>query len=144
MNAYREAHKLHQNAAFRAARLHQPSNLVAAFAHVMEDPSRCLFGNCVGIPSIHVAKAVAVTGADWVWIDAEHTPFSRKELADVVQTINFHSEGTMFPVVRPPAGDHAILSTAIDAGAAGIIYPHVETAEQVRVLIDQCLYRELK
>jgi len=102
-----------------------------------------LVGTGIAIPSIHVAKIVAVTGADWCWIDAEHTPFGSTMLADIVQTVQFHSEGKMVPVVRVPGFSHEWMATALDAGAGGIIIPHTETVEQVHGIMESCLYPPL-
>jgi len=64
-------------------------------------------------------------------------------LADIVQTIQFHSEGKMIPVVRVPGFSHEWMATALDAGAGGIIIPHTETVEQVRGIIESCFFPPL-
>jgi len=45
--------------------------------------------------------------------------------------------------VRVPRGDPTTLTSALDAGAAGIILPHTETAQDVRDLIKEVYYRKL-
>lgn len=45
-------------------------------------------------------------------------------------------------VVRVPKHDEVSLSTALDAGAAGIVIPHVESADEVRHFIKECYYRK--
>lgn len=44
-------------------------------------------------------------------------------------------------IVRVPQHDEISLSTALDAGASGIVFPHMETAEDVREMIKKCYYR---
>jgi 2-keto-3-deoxy-L-rhamnonate aldolase RhmA len=44
-------------------------------------------------------------------------------------------------VVRVPKHDELSLTTALDAGAAGIVIPHVETAQEVKDMIKQMYYR---
>jgi 2-keto-3-deoxy-L-rhamnonate aldolase RhmA len=48
----------------------------------------------------------------------------------------------MFPVVRFFHDDYASCAAALDAGAAGIIAPHIEEVEQVKELVKQCRFRE--
>lgn len=44
-------------------------------------------------------------------------------------------------IVRVPKHDEVSLSTALDAGAAGIIFPHMESAEDVKDMIKRVYYR---
>lgn len=44
-------------------------------------------------------------------------------------------------VVRVPKHDEISLSTALDAGASGVIFPHMETAQDVRDMIKAVYYR---
>jgi 2-keto-3-deoxy-L-rhamnonate aldolase RhmA len=45
-------------------------------------------------------------------------------------------------VVRVPGHDEISLTTALDAGAAGIVIPHTECAADVRKKIKETFYRE--
>ena len=74
---YAQRNDLHIPAPWRAARLQQPSNLRSALAR---KDGKVLFGCALSIPSTHVAKLLAVTGCDFCWVEAEHTPFSRTDL----------------------------------------------------------------
>lgn len=47
-------------------------------------------------------------------------------------------------VVRVPKDDEISLSTSLDAGAAGVVFPHMESAEDVREMIKKCYYRALR
>lgn len=44
-------------------------------------------------------------------------------------------------VVRVPGEDEVSLTTALDAGASGIIIPHCETREQVEEFMKRIYYR---
>ena len=46
-------------------------------------------------------------------------------------------------IVRVPKHDEISLTTALDAGAAGIVIPHCESAEEVKDMIKEAFYREL-
>ncbi len=45
-------------------------------------------------------------------------------------------------VVRVPKHDEVSLSTALDAGAAGIVIPHCESAQEVKDLLNEIYYRK--
>jgi 4-hydroxy-2-oxoheptanedioate aldolase len=45
-------------------------------------------------------------------------------------------------IVRVPKGDEISLTTALDAGAAGIVIPHCESAEEVKKMIKEIRYRK--
>ncbi|KAF8218212.1 Pyruvate/Phosphoenolpyruvate kinase-like domain-containing protein [Mycena galopus ATCC 62051] len=102
---------------------------------------KVLLGQVLSYPSRQVAKTLAVTGADWIWIDTEHVAWSQKLLVEAIQIINHESGGRMIPVVRVPsktAFDH--MAWALDAGAGGIIIPHTETVEDVAAVVGACRF----
>jgi 4-hydroxy-2-oxoheptanedioate aldolase len=59
-----------------------------------------------------------------------------------IHAAQHHSEGKAMVVVRVPKHDEISLSTALDAGAAGIVIPHVETAQDVKDMIKEMYYRK--
>ncbi|KAJ7694819.1 Pyruvate/Phosphoenolpyruvate kinase-like domain-containing protein [Mycena rosella] len=102
---------------------------------------KVIMGQVMSYPSRQVAKTLAVTGADWVWIDAEHVAWSQKLLVEVIQIINHESGGKMIPIVRVPsktAFDY--MAWSLDAGAGGIIIPHIETTEEVAEVVAACRF----
>jgi 4-hydroxy-2-oxoheptanedioate aldolase len=48
-----------------------------------------------------------------------------------IHAAQHHSEGQSLVIVRVPKHDEVSLTTALDAGAAGIVIPHCESAEEV-------------
>ncbi|KAF7372017.1 2,4-dihydroxyhept-2-ene-1,7-dioic acid aldolase [Mycena venus] len=46
----------------------------------------------------HVAKSLAMTGADWCWLDAEHIAWTQKLLVECIQVIIHESGGKMIPI----------------------------------------------
>ena len=78
------------------------------------------------IPSPVATQALAAAGADVVWIDQEHGPIGPENLHAMVAS----TAGTpCSPWVRVPGCDEAAVKTALDAGAEGIVFPLVTTAE---------------
>ncbi|KAJ7446604.1 Pyruvate/Phosphoenolpyruvate kinase-like domain-containing protein, partial [Mycena latifolia] len=85
-----------------------------------------------------------VTGADWCWIDTEHVAWSPTLLVEVIQVLIHESAGKTIPVVRLPsktAFDY--MTWCLDAGAGGIIVPHIESAEEVAAVVAACRYPPL-
>lgn len=81
------------------------------------------------------------TGIDFVFVDTEHIPLDRQTLSWICQT--YQAMG-LPPVVRLPCNDPFEACKVLDAGAAGVIGPYIETVEQVRALVGAVKYRPLK
>src|SRR5262245_6295159 len=81
------------------------------------------------------------TGIDFVFVDTEHIPLDRQTLSWTCQT--YQALG-LPPVVRIPCNDPFEACKVLDAGAAGVIGPYVETADQVRDLVGAVKLRPLK
>lgn len=58
-----------------------------------------------------------------------------------IHAAQHHSEGQTLVIVRVPKHDEISLTTALDAGAAGIVIPHVETADDVKNMMKEMYYR---
>ncbi|KAJ7715710.1 Pyruvate/Phosphoenolpyruvate kinase-like domain-containing protein, partial [Mycena maculata] len=123
-------------AQYRAPTLQQSGNLQAIFKS-----GKIVIGTSLSYPSKHVAKTVAVTGADWCWIDAEHVAWSPALLVECIQVIIHESAGKMVPVVRVPSKtSFDYMAWCLDAGAGGIIVPHLETVEEMKEVIAACRF----
>jgi 2-keto-3-deoxy-L-rhamnonate aldolase RhmA len=74
---------------------------------------------------------------DFVWIDAEHNPFS----LETIQSHVMATRGTnTTPLVRVPWNDPVLIKPVLDLGAAGVIVPMIRTAEEARLAIAACKY----
>ncbi|GFF51086.1 5-keto-4-deoxy-D-glucarate aldolase [Aspergillus udagawae] len=128
---------------YRAASLFQPSNLAKALADTM-DPSSGrpihLMGTFVSIPHTISARTLAVLGYDCVMIDAQHTPIDAENLVRLIQTVSLSSKGRTVPICRVPSAQSHLLTYALDAGAGGIIFPHIDTPEQAAEAVSKCRY----
>ncbi|KAJ7643079.1 Pyruvate/Phosphoenolpyruvate kinase-like domain-containing protein [Mycena polygramma] len=103
-----------------------------------------LYGVALSIPSLHVAKIIASTGADYCWIDQEHTPCGPDLMMLLIQTINHESNGRTIPVVRVPSKtSFEYMVWCMNAGAGAIVVPHVETEAEVAALVATCRYPPL-
>ena len=84
-------------------------------------------GYAITIPSPVVTQAFAAAGADFVWIDQEHGPIGPEAVHAMIAAT---SGTTCSPWVRVGRRDEALVKTALDAGAEGIVFPLVRTADE--------------
>jgi len=87
--------------------------------------------------TVDTAKIAAVCGFDWLFIDMEHNAMSMDQAAA------FCSAGLdagVTPIVRSSHHASFLMSRPLDAGAQGIVAPHVETVAEATVVRDQCLH----
>ena len=85
-----------------------------------------LLGTMVTLASAASAEVLASLGFDWLFVDGEHGPLETAELAAILQVAG---EKTAC-IVRVPEAAEVPIKKALDLGAAGIIVPQVNTAEQ--------------
>ena len=102
---------------------------------------RRVYATAMVAPSPGWPRALQKVGVDFVFIDSEHTPLDRGTLSWLCQAF---SALNIAPVVRISSPDPYEASRVLDGGAAGIIAPYIETAEQVRQLMGPTRYRPLK
>ena len=78
-------------------------------------------------PSPVVTQALASAGADAVVIDQEHAPVGPESLHAMIAS----TAGTeCLPFVRVTKRDKAMVKLALDFGAAGIVFPLVNSAAE--------------
>jgi len=75
---------------------------------------------------------ICAQATDWVVIDLEHG--ADAELLGLVQAADC---GGAFSVVRVPALGSSAVGRALDAGAQGVMFPWIDTAEQAEAAVAQ-------
>ena len=73
-------------------------------------------------------------GMDWLFIDFEHGPVDAETAAQISVAA---LDAGIAPIVRVPNGELSLASRLLDSGALGIVMPHVESAEEARLMVDQ-------
>jgi 4-hydroxy-2-oxoheptanedioate aldolase len=86
----------------------------------------------------HVVKTC---GLDFVFLDGEHMPLGRSELAHMCQT---YKAMEVAPIVRLFKPDPYEACKALDGGAIGIVAPYVEDVEQIKAVAAACKWKPLK
>jgi 2-keto-3-deoxy-L-rhamnonate aldolase RhmA len=87
--------------------------------------------------TVDMGRVLAACGYDWAFIDMEHNTMSVDTAAQIA--VACHDAGVT-PLVRVPGYEHYLATRLLDAGAMGIVFPHVDTAEQARQLVSNCKY----
>ncbi|MDE7064568.1 MAG: 2,4-dihydroxyhept-2-ene-1,7-dioic acid aldolase [Desulfovibrionaceae bacterium] len=94
-------------------------------------------GTWLQIPSPEVAELMSRAGYDWVAVDMEHGSFGRTGLPDIFRAIEC---GGAAPFARLPEATKAHIKSALEAGAQGLIFPMIETRQQLDDAIGWSLY----
>jgi 2-dehydro-3-deoxyglucarate aldolase len=94
-------------------------------------------GSWMQIPHGSVAEIMGDAGYDWVAFDLEHGAISVHQLPDLCRALEL---GNTLPMVRLAQGLPKDCKQALDAGAAGVIVPMVESAAQLQAVRDACCW----
>ena len=92
-------------------------------------------GTWMQIPNASIAEILGKSNYDWVAIDLEHGSFSLENLPNIFRSLEL---GNTLPLVRLQKGTDFECKSVLDAGAAGVIIPMVESADQLRSIISFC------
>ena len=79
--------------------------------------------------TVDIAKIMKTAGYDFLFIDGEHNSMS-VDTAGQISTAA--QDAGITPIVRVPGFQHFHASRALDAGAQGIVVPHVRHAPRSR------------
>jgi 2-keto-3-deoxy-L-rhamnonate aldolase RhmA len=79
----------------------------------------------LGTPQLPYVLASA--GFDFVYLDMEHSAFSIETIGQMCAAALGRG---LVPIVRPPAKEPHLLTRSLEAGALGVLVPHVDTEEE--------------
>lgn len=95
-----------------------------------------LLGTMVTLPTASTAEILADAGFDWLFIDGEHGPLETSHILGILQAVSHR----IACIVRVPACDEVAIKKVLDLGAAGIIVPQINTAEQAKDVVRYARY----
>jgi len=96
------------------------------------DAGQAAAGVLITMPSVNLAQVLAGCGFDWLFIDMEHGAIDYASMHHLIAA----TAGTACaPLVRVPRPDLALCKPALDAGAMGLIFPMICTAEQAAATV---------
>ena len=102
-------------------------------------------GHWLSTPSPQVAEQLALTDADFVVIDTEHAPTGTESVEAAVRAVDAASarsdgDGDTAAVVRVAWNDHVRIKRVLDTGAAGVMAPRVNSAEEAEAFVAAARY----
>lgn len=97
------------------------------FRAALTRPGGPALGTWVKLPLMESIELLALAGFDFVVIDLEHSAMDLETAYRLIGTANHLG---MAPIVRIPTLDGGITQRVLDAGAEGIMLPHVDTVSQ--------------
>ena len=94
-------------------------------------------GSWMQIPHGSVAEILGHAGYDWVAVDLEHGSISTHQLPDLFRALEL--SGTL-PLARLSEANASDCKHSLDAGAGGVIVPMVDSANQLKKIIEHCAW----
>src|SRR6188508_1524597 len=96
-----------------------------------------MFGCFVGQPSPALAEMVGYAGFDYVILDLEHGPTGLETLENMLRAAQAAGAASL---VRLPSPAQADILRVLDAGADGILVPHVESVADAQAVVAHAYY----
>ena len=87
-------------------------------------------GTWVKLPTIESVQILAHAGYDFVVIDQEHAPI---DIRTAYQLVNTATAEGLLALVRVDELRPASIQRILDAGAGGVLIPHIDTPEQAEL-----------
>jgi len=95
------------------------------------------FGVFVKTPDIGIIEILSESIIDFIVLDQEHAPLDRRSL----DVLLFAARSLGLPaLVRVPDSEASTALAALDGGAAGILFPHVVSADGAKRAAGACRY----
>lgn len=92
-------------------------------------------GSWMQIPHPSIAEILGGVGYDWVAVDMEHGSIDVSQLPDIFRALEL---GNTLPLARIAQDNPKDCKQVLDAGAAGVVIPMIESAEQLMRVRDAC------
>lgn len=102
-----------------------------------QQPATCMKLN-LGDP--RVIEIVGLCDVDSVWLCQEHVPSDWVALENQIRAARVRGIDAL---VRVSKGGYSDYVRPLEAGAAGIIVPHVESADEARQIVEWCRFQPL-
>ena len=87
-----------------------------------------------------VMQVLADSGFGVVLVDMEHGTFA---IDQVRQLIDASRQSQIAAIVRVPLSDRAMVSRGLDGGAAGVMFPQINTMDEVKLAVEISKYPPL-
>lgn len=100
------------------------------------------FATCIKLNIIHpaVVELAGHAGTSSVWLCNEHVPGNWTDLEHCVRAAKIHDVDV---IVRVSKGSYSEYIKPFEADAAGIMVPHIESADEARHIVETCRFLPL-
>lgn len=105
---------------------------MSLFRQALANPGAPALGTWIKIPAMESMELIALAGFDFVVIDLEHSAMNLETAYRHIGTALFAG---VAPIVRVPSMDSGMIQRLLDAGAEGIMVPHVDTVGQAEAAV---------
>ena len=97
-------------------------------------------GAWLSLGNVHTAELIANAGFDWVVVDLQHGLIDYNDLLRMLPAIST-TETT--PLVRVSGNNLPEINKVLDAGAMGVIAPHIGSAAEARAVVSAAKFPPL-
>ena len=97
-------------------------------------------GTGLSIASLQIVDLFGQAGLDYIVIDTEHLGFTSNDTAGIENIVRAAELYDITSLVRVSANDYMEISHALDAGAQGLIVPHIRTRTDARRVAEAALF----
>lgn len=87
-----------------------------------------------------IVELAGLCGVDGVWLCQEHVPTDWSSLENMIRAARVHGIDSLVRVAR---GSYSDYIRPFEAGATGIIVPHVASADEARQIVDWVRFRPI-
>jgi 4-hydroxy-2-oxoheptanedioate aldolase len=102
-----------------------------------EAADKALIGVWSMLNSTNVTEGLAASGFDWILIDGEHAAISLGATIDHLRAV---AGAPIIPIVRLPWNDPILIKQYLDAGAATLMLPFVQSIEEATDAVNSMRY----
>ena len=114
------------------------TNRPNAFAEALKLRERPIaVGAWCSLPGALNVELIASAGFDWLGIDLQHGAIDTLMAVSMLQAASISGTPT---ILRTASLDDAEIGRVLDAGAAGVIVPMINTADEARALVEASRY----
>jgi 2-dehydro-3-deoxyglucarate aldolase len=110
---------------------------LAALGHIRTRlrQGETVVGGWMQIPHASIAEIMGEAGYDWIALDLEHGAIAVNQLPDLFRALEL---GNALGLARVAQGQPQECKQALDSGAAGVIVPMIESAQQLSAVASAC------
>ncbi len=102
--------------------------------------NRLALGTYVSFADPQIVEIIGAAGYDAAFIDMEHTTFDLGLVSEMIRAADLAGVTSM---IRIPGNDEHLILRLLDAGAEGIIIPHIDGLEGAKRAVDAVRYAPL-